>query len=230
MIGDNLAMIRQRISEAARRSGHAPETVRLLAVSKKVGPDLVREAVNAGQELFGENYVQEAHDKIRALGPGLTWHFIGHLQTNKARLAAELFDVVETIDRPKLAFALDAHLTALGRTMRAFVQVNVGEENQKSGVLPDKLESLLKEIKSCRALQVTGLMAIPPYEENPEASRPYFAMLRKIGLQLVEKGLLGRNAPLELSMGMSGDFEVAIEEGATVVRVGTALFGERSTI
>lgn len=226
-IGDNIVRIKERIDTAARRSGRDAGSVRLVAVSKTVGISRIREAVEAGQLLFGENYVKDAVEKIGGLGPELSWHFIGNLQTNKARLAAELFDVVETVDRAKLAFALNKHLMELDRSMHALVQVNVGAESQKSGVMPDKLEELLVEIKSCSALQVTGLMAIPPFSDNPEETRPYFSMLRELGYALVEKGLLGINAPLELSMGMSGDFEVAIEEGATLVRVGSALFGER---
>ncbi|MDA8164403.1 MAG: YggS family pyridoxal phosphate-dependent enzyme [Desulfobacteraceae bacterium] len=225
-IGDNLARIKERMVAAARRAGRDPESVRLVAVSKTVAPAAVKEARAAGQLLFGENYLQEAQEKINSLGPGLAWHFIGHLQTNKAKQAAGLFSMIETVDRLKLARALDAHLAATGRRLPVLIQVNVGREPQKAGVLPEQAGELLREMKGLAHLEVRGLMTMPPFFDQPEAARPFFRALRQMALELAVQGLLGPG-PVELSMGMSGDFEVAIEEGATLVRVGTALFGRR---
>jgi PLP dependent protein len=201
--------------------------VRLVAVSKKVAAAGVREAADAGQLLFGENYLQEAQAKIVEIGPGPGWHFIGHLQTNKARQAAELFAMIETVDRLKLARALDNHLANLGRRLPVLVQVNVGREPQKAGVFAEKTGEMLREMRGLEHLDVKGLMTMPPFFDQPEAVRPFFRDLRLLAAELTAEGLLGRYGPVELSMGMSGDFEVAIEEGATLVRVGTALFGGR---
>jgi hypothetical protein len=226
-INDNLARIRERMAAAASRAGRDPGAVRLVAVSKKVPVAEIRKAVEAGQVLFGENYLQEAQTKIAGFGPGLGWHFIGHLQSNKARQAAELFAMIETVDRLKLARTLEKHLSDLGRSMPILIQVNVGREPQKAGVLPEKTRELLREVSTLSHLEVKGLMTMPPFCEKAEAARPYFRELRLLAAEMAAEGLLGRSGPVELSMGMSGDFEVAIEEGATLVRVGTALFGER---
>jgi pyridoxal phosphate enzyme (YggS family) len=225
-IGEKFARIRKRMAAAARRAGRDPGEVRLVAVSKRVTAQKIREAVDAGQLLFGENYLQEAEAKVAAFG-GLDWHFIGHLQTNKARQAAELFAMIETVDRMKLARALEKYAAGLGKRLPILIQVNVGREPQKAGILPEKAEELLREIIELPHLEVKGLMTMPPFFEQPEAVRPYFRELRQLAADLSAEGLLGRHGPVELSMGMSGDFEVAIEEGATLVRVGTALFGER---
>ena len=227
IFSENLALIRERIAHAAERAGRPVEDIRLLAVSKRVDPARIREALASGQTLFGENYIQEAREKIDEIGHGVVWHFIGALQSNKARMAAELFDVVETVDRIKLARSLDRHLAELGRTLDIFVQVNVGREEQKSGILPENAATLLEEIIELPHLNVRGLMTMPPYFEDPEKVRPYFRQLKKLADALEAQNLLGRSGRVELSMGMSGDFEVAIEEGATLVRVGTALFGAR---
>ncbi len=215
------------MTAAALRVGRDPGTVRLVAVSKKVPLERLQEAVDAGQRLFGENYLQEALEKINRLPPDISWHFIGHLQTNKAKLAASCFQAIETIDRLKLARTLDRHLMDLDRAMSVLIQVNIGREPQKSGVLPEEAEELLRGMADCSNLRVKGLMAMPPYFDDPEAARPFFRQLRHLAAELANKGLLGGHGPIELSMGMSGDFEVAIEEGATLVRVGTALFGPR---
>lgn len=227
-IKENFQHVRERIRTAAIRAGREPDSVKLVAVSKRKPVELIRDAVNCGQLIFGENYLQESKEKISILGRNLTWHFIGHLQTNKAKAAAELFQVIETVDRLKLANGLEKHLAALNRTMDIMVQVNVGREPQKGGVLPENVEKLILDISLCSHLKVKGLMAMPPFLVDSEAVRPFFREVRRIGKDLAAKGLLERHGPLELSMGMTGDFEVAIEEGATSVRVGTALFGPRT--
>ncbi|MCX5865096.1 MAG: YggS family pyridoxal phosphate-dependent enzyme [Deltaproteobacteria bacterium] len=226
-VAENIETIRARIRAAAERAGRDPESVRLVAVSKHQPLTAIREAMAAGQVVFGENYLQEAEDKVAALGQGLVWHCIGHLQSNKARIAAEVFDCIETIDRLKLAKALETRLAELGKTMPVLVQVNVGGEAQKAGVSPKEAKQLCHELQQFPHLRLQGLMTMPPFVENPEESRACFRQLRLLGENLVAQGLLGQHGSMELSMGMSGDFEVAIEEGATLVRVGTALFGER---
>lgn len=227
-IRENLAAIRARMAAAATRAGRAPESVTLVAVSKYVPVERIAEAMAAGQELFGENYLQEAEEKIGQLPAALKWHCIGHLQSNKAKAAATLFHMVETVDRIKLARALDRHAAEAGRLLPVLIQVNVGREAQKAGVLPEEAAALLGEMRELAHLEVRGLMTMPPFFDQPEAARPYFRALRELAEALASKGLLGTHGAIELSMGMSGDFEVAIEEGATLVRVGTALFGARS--
>jgi PLP dependent protein len=227
MIRENLASIQGRMAAAASRVGRDPDSVRLVAVSKKVAPEAIREAADCGQRLFGESYLQEALGKIGQVPAGISWHFIGHLQSNKARKAAGLFDMIETVDNLKLAASLAKQLTGLQRTLPILVQVNIGREPQKAGVLPARAEDLLRGLADFPTLEVRGLMAMPPLFDQPEAARPFFRELRQLSEKLTAKGLLGRGGVVELSMGMSGDFEVAIEEGATLVRVGTALFGGR---
>lgn len=226
-IAEKLECIRQRMAAAARRAGRDSGSVRLVAVSKRVPVDRIAEAVAAGQLLFGENYLQEATEKIGRLDPAINWHFIGHLQSNKTKAAAELFGMVETVDRLKLAKALDKHAAAAGRTLSVLMQVNVGREPRKAGAAPEAAETLLREINALGHLAVKGLMTMPPFFDQPERARPFFRELRLLSEELAGKGLLGAHGPIELSMGMSGDFEVAIEEGATLIRVGTALFGAR---
>jgi len=227
-VQENLQLLRARIAAAARRVNRAPEEIKLLAVSKRVAPELIQEAVAAGQPLFGENYLQEALDKMALCGPELVWHFIGHLQSNKCRVVAEHFACVETVDRLKLATSLQRHAAALNRVLPILIQVNIGREPQKSGVLPEDAPQLLTALRELTNLQVRGLMAMPPFFDDPEQARPYFRRTRELAESLAAEGLLPTDTSLELSMGMSGDFEVAIEEGATLVRVGTALFGSRT--
>lgn len=224
-IATNLALVTARIAEAARASGRKPEQVRLVAVSKMHGPGAVKAALAAGQILFGENYVQEAQDKIAKVGPGPSWHFIGHLQSNKAKVAAELFDVIQSVDRLKLAKALDRHAGELGRKLGVLLQVNVGGEAQKSGCAPAEAAALAQEVARLEHLELSGLMTMPPFFDDPQRARPLFAQLRKLAAQLGRD--LPQGAMRHLSMGMSGDFEAAIAEGATLVRVGTAIFGAR---
>lgn len=227
-VAENIEAIRARMRVAAERAGRDPGSVRLVAVSKRQPLEAVREAMSAGQMVFGENYLQEAESKVAALGQGPLWHCIGHLQSNKARIAAAIFDCIETIDRLKLAMALEGRLAELGKTMPILVQVNVGGEAQKAGVSQEEAGKLCRELQQFPHLILQGLMTMPPFGQKPEESRSYFRQLRLLGEELAGQGLLGQHGPVQLSMGMSGDFEVAIEEGATLVRVGTALFGERS--
>ncbi|WP_028318588.1 YggS family pyridoxal phosphate-dependent enzyme [Desulfobulbus elongatus] len=227
MIRDNLARILATIARSAKKAGRRPEEVKLVAVSKTVGVEPILAAVHSGQMVFGENYLQEAASKIPLLPAALQWHFIGHLQSNKARQAAELFEVIETVDRWKLAVALDSHARSLHKNLSILVQVNIGREPQKSGVLPEEAEALLSRVAGETSLRVLGLMAMPPYFPDPEKSRPYFRELRQLAQRLATLNLFTDNTRVDLSMGMSNDYSIAIEEGATLVRVGTALFGSR---
>ena len=224
---ENIEKIRARMHAAAKRAGRDPGSVRLVAVSKHQPLEAIREAMAAGQMLFGENYLQEAQEKVASFGQEVAWHCIGHLQSNKARIAAEIFDCIETIDRLKLARYLQGRLAELDKTMPVLIQVNVGGEAQKAGVAPEEAAQLCRDLQQFPHLIVQGLMTMPPFVDDPEESRDCFRQLRMLGEELVAQGFLGRHGSMELSMGMSGDFEVAIEEGATLVRVGTALFGER---
>jgi len=221
----NLKVIRKRIARAAERAGRNPADISLVAVSKRMPALNLREAADAGQLLFGENYLQEAVEKILALPQEFTWHFIGHLQSNKAKTVAEMFDAVETIDRGKIAYALERHLTPLDKIMPVYLQVNIGREFRKAGIMPEEVFKLAREVATCEHLRIAGLMAIPPYSPEPGKTRKYFRRLRELAEELRAGDILKNG--LGLSMGMSGDFEVAVEEGATLVRVGTAIFGDR---
>ena len=225
-VADKLAKIEERIRAAAKRGGREPGQVRLIAVSKRQSVEMIRAAVRAGHHLFGENYFQEAKGKLAVL-PKEEFHFIGHLQSNKAREACGLFSLIHTVDRPKVARRIGARAVELGIVQEVLVQVNVGREKQKSGVMPEGLEELLAEIDSMDGIAVKGLMTMPPATSDPEETRPFFAALRKLGERCHGAGLIDAER-IDLSMGMSNDFEVAVEEGATLVRVGTAIFGERA--
>jgi hypothetical protein len=219
-IAESIAATRDRILRACLRAGRRPEEVRLIAVTKKVAVEKVAEASALGLVDFGENYVQEAKGKVEALGPGPTWHMIGHLQTNKAKHAARLFSYIHSIDR----IALLSELERLGKPLDLLFEVNLSGEATKHGATEESLRGLLKEAATLRHVRPIGLMTMPPFDEDPEKSRPYFAALREL-LSRVNKEFGMKMT--ELSMGMSADFEVAVEEGATMVRVGTAIFGER---
>lgn len=221
--------ILESMHRAAQRSGRPPEAVRLVAVSKTVPAELIAEAMACGQLFFGENYLQEAREKIPCLGREreARWHFIGRLQSNKCREVAELFDMVETVDRLKVAQRLDEQAQVLGRRLDILVQVNLGEEPQKAGVMPEDTAALLEAVAACPHLACRGLMALPPFFDDPEASRPYFRQLRQLGEACARRELFANNQQVELSMGMSGDYTAAIEEGSTIIRVGTAIFGAR---
>ena len=223
-IAQRLKEVRAAIAAAAQRSGRDGGSVRLVAVSKTVDLERIRAAIDAGQDLFGENYLQEARDKIAVLGRQVSWHLVGSLQSNKAREAVALFDLIHAVDRLKLARALDAAAARQGKVQDILIQVNQAGEATKSGVEPAAAPALLQEVARLPHLKVLGLMTMPPWFPDPESARPYFQALRALQDHL--RGLTG--LPLmELSMGMSGDFAVAVEEGATLVRVGTAIFGGR---
>ncbi len=224
-IATNLRQIQQLIGKAAERAKRDSSEISLVAVSKRMSADSLREAAAAGQLLFGENYLQEAVDKISLLPSEFIWHFIGHIQSNKAKTVAEKFDVVETVDRLKIAASLDKHLAPLNKIMPVYLQVNIGREPQKAGVMPEHMAEFAESVAQYKRLRVVGLMAMPPFSLEPENTRKYFRKVRELGDDLVAAHLLTKD--YGLSMGMSGDFEVAIEEGATLVRVGTAIFGKR---
>ncbi len=228
MIADRVAAVRERIARAALRASRPPESVTLVAVSKTFPAEAVRSAFAAGLREFGENRVQEAEPKIASLAElsagGLRWHLVGHLQTNKARRAAGLFEVVHSLDSPELGRRLARAAQEAGRTLHALVQVDLAGEQTKFGVEEERLPSLLEELRYLPGLRVEGLMLLPPFFEDPQRARPFFVRLRAARDRAAAAGLL---AGRELSMGMSHDLEVAVEEGATVVRVGTAIFGER---
>ena len=225
-IGERLAQVQARITAAARRVGRDPAAITLVAVSKTVPPDHIKDAVAAGVAVLGENRVQEAQDKIRALGRVAQWHLVGHLQTNKAKLAVQLFDMIHSLDSIRLARELDRHAAALGKRMPCLVEVNQGGELTKSGLTELDVLPFLEEAAALPNLEIVGLMSVPPYCENPEDVRPYFQILRALRSAAAAEAFPGVRME-HLSMGMSHDFEVAIEEGATMVRVGTAIFGPR---
>lgn len=211
------------IEKAALRVGRKPEEVKLVAVSKTVEPSRIEEAIEAGVSIFGENYVQEAQKKIEEIGHRVAWHFVGHLQTNKAKYAVRLFDLIHSLDHLPLAEELNRRAEREGRTMKVMIEVNLSGETTKFGTEEEKTFDLASQVLQLRNLSLIGLMTMPPYFDDPERSRPYYIRLRGLKERMVREGI-----PLqELSMGMSNDFEVAIEEGATFVRVGTAIFGAR---
>ncbi|NDC80719.1 MAG: YggS family pyridoxal phosphate-dependent enzyme [Verrucomicrobia bacterium] len=221
---ENYYSVSEGIRKAAEKAGRDPSSVRLLAVSKKQDPEKLRVLWNCGQRVFGENRVQEARTKIPEMPSGGEWHFIGGLQTNKAKEAVEWFDVVESVDRMDLAEELQKRAEIAGKKIRVLLEVNVGGEAAKHGCRPEKAGDLMKRVRALTRLEVQGLMAIPPFREDPENARPFFRKLREIRDHLEQSE--GVALP-ELSMGMSHDHAVAIAEGATLVRIGTALFGPR---
>ncbi|HEY1657178.1 MAG TPA: YggS family pyridoxal phosphate-dependent enzyme [Candidatus Sulfotelmatobacter sp.] len=229
-ISENVALVRQRIAAASRRAGRRVDEIALMAVTKTQASEPIREAYEAGLRLFGENRVQEFSGKVDSLRDlhDARWHMIGHLQTNKAGKAAELFCAVDSVDSLKLAERLDAAARGLGKKLDVLVEINVGGETAKSGIAGDSqsLEELLLAAPRLEAVQVRGLMTVPPYTEDAESARKYFRGLRELRDRIAARKL-PRIALDELSMGMSHDFEVAIEEGSTCVRIGTAIFGER---
>ncbi len=231
-ISENIAAIRERIDSAARAAGRRPEEIALMAVSKTHTPERIREAYVAGLRLFGENRVQEFAGKASALADlsDAEWHMIGHLQTNKATRAVELFGAVDSVDSVKLAEKLDAAARGLKKKMAVLIEINVGGEAAKSGVDPDsnELEDILQAAPKFEALEVRGLMTVPPYSDDPEDARVYFRKLGALRDSIAARKLESVGMDV-LSMGMSHDFEVAIEEGSTCVRVGTAIFGERKS-
>jgi hypothetical protein len=218
-----LAQVEEAISAAALKAGRQRSDIQVLAVSKTQPAEVIAEAMRAGVTHFGENKVQEARGKIEELGRGV-WHLIGHLQSNKARDAVRLFDSIDSVDRADLADEIDHRAEAMGKTQNVLLQVNIAAESTKFGCAPDAARTLAETINALPRLCLRGLMAIAPYTPDPEKSRPHFAALRELRDQIQRDSDL--DLPV-LSMGMSGDFAVAIEEGSTCVRIGTALFGER---
>jgi pyridoxal phosphate enzyme (YggS family) len=230
-VGDNLARVRERIGKAAARAGRTLDSITLMAVSKTMEPERIRQAYVAGVRILGENRVQEFEGKAAALADltAARWHLIGHLQTNKTRKAVELFHGVDSVDSLRLAEKLNQAAQQAGKTLVVLIEIKVGAEESKNGISADspELEELLQGMERLDHLQVSGLMTIPPYTEDPEGARPYFRRLRSL-----QENIAARKLPRiqmnVLSMGMSHDFEVAIEEGSTCVRVGTAIFGART--
>jgi len=220
--------VRHRIRVAAEVCGRDPESVRLVAVSKTMSAEKVREAIAAGATLLGENYIQEAREKFDLLSSEpVSWHFIGHLQTNKAKYAVRLADLIHSVDSFKLARELSKQAGKVGKVQPILVQVNIGKEASKSGIAAEDVQKLIADISELDHVSVQGLMVIPPFYNEPEKVRPFFSGLRELRDQ-IEKAALPNVEMKELSMGMTGDFEVAIEEGATLVRIGTAIFGDRN--
>jgi pyridoxal phosphate enzyme (YggS family) len=225
-LAENIVAVRQRIAAAAARIKRDPRSVTLVAVTKTVPPEIVNEAVAEGLTLFGENRVQEAKAKIPQVSGRAHWHFIGHLQTNKARDAVELFEMIESVDSVHLAREISRRAQQAGKTMPILLEVNVAGEASKFGFAPEAALAAAAEINALPSLELHGLMCVPPVVENVNDARPFFQRLRALKQQIEDK----HGIPLQhLSMGMTHDFEVAIEEGATIVRIGTAMFGERKS-
>jgi len=226
-VGGNYRGILERIAAAAEKVRRDPREIRLLAAAKSQSVESIRAALAAGVALVGENYVQEALDKKKLISEPIEWHMIGHLQRNKARAALDLFDLIESLDNFALARELDKEGDRRGRTIRAFVEVNLGGEESKSGIARDQVSALLEQVGTLSHIRVEGLMTVPPFRENLEEVRRYFRELRELRDSLA--ALRVPNVELkELSMGMTHDYTVAVQEGATIVRLGTGLFGPRS--
>lgn len=225
-IAANIAKIHGRIDKACQKSGRNPEEVKLIAVSKVKPAEQVEEAFHAGQKLFGESYVQEFRDKQPLVEAPVQWHFIGGLQSNKVKYLRSKVMMIHSVDRLSLAEEIDRQWEKIDGAVEILLQVNVGDEASKSGCDPENLESLVRSIAPLSNLRIKGLMCLPPHSDDPEQVRPFFKQLRKLSEQIDRLQLSGVEMS-ELSMGMSGDFEMAIEEGATLVRVGTAIFGAR---
>jgi pyridoxal phosphate enzyme (YggS family) len=226
-LAENLEKIQQRIRAACGRAGRDVNSVALLAVTKSHPPEAVAAAAQLGLNLFGENKIQEARAKIPLCPGRLRWHFIGHLQSNKCRDAVELFEMIQSVDSLALAREIARRAEAAAKTMPILLEVNVAGEASKSGYAPEKLLAELEAVNALPKLEIHGLMVVPPWSAEPEQSRPHFQRLRELKARC--ERILGASLP-HLSMGMSGDFEVAIEEGATLVRIGTALFGPRTRV
>lgn len=229
-IADRIAQVREQIEAAARRAGRDPQAISLMAVSKGFPPETIREAYAAGIRLFGESRVQEYARKTPALGslPEVRWHLIGHLQSNKAARAVDLFDAIDSVDSTHLARKLDLTARKIPKRLPVLIEINIGGEEAKSGVLPDSQEfdELLRLAPELTSLEFRGLLTVPPFHDDPHHSRPYFRKMRELFDRIAQQDSSTLRMEI-LSMGMSHDFPVAIEEGATCVRVGTAIFGER---
>jgi PLP dependent protein len=225
-VADNLSAVMERIVKAAARVGRDPEGVALVAVTKTMSVERIREAIDAGQRVFGENRVQEAQAKVEALGRQVQWHLIGHLQRNKVKFTCDLFDLIESVDSLPLAQELNTRAARHGLIMPILIQVNIGDETTKSGVPATETLALVQEVAVLPHVAIRGLMCVPPAVEVAEHARPYFVELRTLAERIAGERIPAVSMS-ELSMGMSHDFEVAVEEGATMVRVGSAIFGAR---
>ncbi len=225
-VSDNLLLVKERIERAALKAGRDSSEIKLVAVSKKIGVEKIKDAVSAGATLLGENYVQEAKKKIGEIGRSVEWHMIGRLQTNKVKDAINLFDMIQSVDRIGLAEEINKRAKRQNKRIRVLIEVNISGEATKSGIEREKVISLVSEIAGFTNIEVEGLMTMPPYCTDPQDARPYFKLLRELREE-IERQRFANVSMKELSMGMSNDFEVAIEEGATIVRVGTAIFGAR---
>jgi len=225
-VADNLSAVKERIAKAAALVGRDPEGITLVAVTKTMPVERIREAMDAGQRVFGENRVQEAEAKVEAVGRDVQWHLIGHLQRNKVKFVCDLFDLIETVDSLPLARDIDAHAARRGIVMPILIQVNIGDETTKSGVSASAALGLVQQVATLSHVAIRGLMCVPPAVEVAEHSRAYFIELRTLAEQIAAERL-PTVSMAELSMGMSHDFDVAVEEGATMVRVGSAIFGPR---
>lgn len=225
---DRIEQIQKRISAAAEKAGRSPDEIRLVAVSKTKPGASVQMALDAGLDLFGENYIQEAREKVNALSAsGAQWHFIGHLQSNKAKYAVKLFNLIHSVDSLKLARELNKQAARIDKVQPVLVQVNISAETTKSGTSREEAVDLATAISDLPNLSLQGLMTMPPFFDDPDRARPYFHELRQLRDHIRSLAIPGVTMD-ELSMGMTGDFEAAISEGATLVRIGTAIFGERS--
>ena len=228
MMQKQIDTIRQRIQAAATACNRNADEITLVAVSKTMAPDIIAQGIQCGLNTLGENYIQEAREKIAMIhAPSVSWHYIGHLQSNKAKYAVRLFDLIHTVDSVKLAAEIDKQARKIDKIQQVLLQVNVGMETSKSGVPPAEAVALAKMVSDFRNLQVKGLMTIPPVYDAPDLVAPYFRCLRELR-DAIQQENIPRIDMQELSMGMTGDFEVAIREGATLVRIGTAIFGKRA--
>ncbi|MDX9823204.1 MAG: YggS family pyridoxal phosphate-dependent enzyme [Syntrophales bacterium] len=225
-VAGNIGRIREVVAQAAARSGRSPAEVRLMAVTKTVDDERIAAAMQDGVDIIGENYVQEAKRKLETLGKGCEWHLIGRLQTNKAKYAVRLFDMIHSVDRLELAAEIDRRAAAAGHLMKILIEVNVSGEETKNGVPLADAADLVRRIAPLTNLTIRGLMTMPPWFDDPEQARPYFRALRNLR-DRIKADRLPRVEMTELSMGMTGDYAVAVEEGATIIRVGRGIFGER---
>jgi PLP dependent protein len=229
LIKERIDIIRQRIAAAARTSGRPASDVRLMAVTKTVEDLRIMQVIDAGVDMIGENYVQEARRKIELMGKSVEWHLIGHLQTNKAKDAVRLFDMIHSLDRIELARELDRRSRMAGVVTKALIEVNISGEETKRGVAHRDALPLIREVSALEYLSVQGLMTMPPWFDDSQEARPFFVALRELKERVAAENL-PRIQMRELSMGMSQDYEVAVEEGATIVRIGRSIFGERKKV
>lgn len=232
ILKNRISDIKARITRAAALCNRTPESVRIVAVTKTVPAERIREAIESGISIIGENYMKDARDKYPLLASHpVSWHFIGHLQTNKAKYAVKMFDLIHSVDSVRLAEEIDIQAKKINKAQNILIQINIGKEDTKSGINEEDLPGLVNEISRFKNIFVKGLMIIPPFFDDPERVRPYFSALRNLRDKIrssTDFSRAGNIAMDELSMGMSGDFETAIEEGASLIRIGTAIFGERT--